>query len=388
MQLLHTLVIAFTACTSMVICTTYSENILLRTALLSRDRYDPLIRPVNDSSETLVLNVEFNYSPSVQLDENLQVMSDSYWLRLTWTDQLLVWNPEDYSGVSILHLHHSSLWRPHLFQYSNVHDPSLSIPDDALVSVDHSGKVTLILNFNSKTRCFMDISKFPFDVQVCSFYIMNDFFNEKELCFEVTKFGPMKEPQSQWTVIQTNAEVGIKYRKSTFDFQLTLKRQPTFFIITIIVPLVATASLNPLVFLIPATSGEKVSVAVTILLSYTVFLNVISGILPETATSVSILSVYITALQVLSGIYTILCVIIVKIDDIGLENWFPDICGYFQLRTRRVSAQTSGVLSGKFVDVTASGKGDTATKLDKILFGLCSLLSIILTCWCFISISS
>ncbi|GFR86476.1 neuronal acetylcholine receptor subunit alpha-7 [Elysia marginata] len=58
--------------------------------------------------------------------------------------------------------------------------------------------------------------------------------------------------------------------------------------------------LNVLVFLLPASSGEKMALAVTVLLSFTVYLSIISEVMPKTSESISILAVYLTSLLSLS----------------------------------------------------------------------------------------
>ncbi|KAK6195930.1 hypothetical protein SNE40_001255 [Patella caerulea] len=362
--------------------TSYSDQSFLRKTLFSSDRYDPLTRPVNDTNESLKVYVSFGYSPSIELDENVQLMSDSYWFRFRWTDHFLKWNPANYSGISKIYVPQSSVWKPRIALYQRLNNPSLTVNEDALASINSSGVVAFEISIHPKTRCLMEISKFPFDVQTCVFFIMDEYLSEGELYFDVEGVQVMDEPESEWIIQSQSATVTTKYGRSIVNFQFTIRRQPSFYVITIIIPLVTTASLNPLVFLIPPASGEKISVAVTTLLSYTVFLNVISGILPETSTSTSIVSVYITTLFVLSGLYTIFCVIIVKIDN---TNWFPGICNYFGLRNRRVSHKTDNSVSDKSSSEPANNVS-TAVILDRILFVLCSLGSTVLTCWCFASI--
>ncbi|XP_050410926.1 neuronal acetylcholine receptor subunit alpha-7 [Patella vulgata] len=375
-------VLALMTGVSLITSTFYSDHSLLRNTLFSTDRYDPLIRPVNDTNEPLKMYVSFGYSPSIELDETVQLMSDSYWFRFSWTDHFLKWNPENYSGISQVYVPQSSIWKPRIAMYQRLNNPSLTVNEEALASVNSSGVVAFDISIHPKTRCLMEISKFPFDVQTCVFFIMDEYLSEGELYFDVQSVLVMDEPESEWILQSQSATVSTKYGRSIVNFQFIIRRQPSFYVITIIIPLVTTASLNPLVFLIPPGSGEKISVAVTILLSYTVFLNVISGILPETSTSTSIVSEYITTLFVLSGLYTIFCVIIVKIDN---TNWSPGNCVFFRLRDRRVSHKTDNTASDK-----SSGEPvknvSTAVMLDRIMFVLCSFGSTALTCWCFASI--
>ncbi|XP_055954377.1 acetylcholine receptor subunit epsilon-like [Patella vulgata] len=75
-------------------------------------------------------------------------------------------------------------------------------------------------------------------------------------------------------------------------FQISLSRYPLFYVLTTILPICLLAFLNPVVFLVPAESGEKISLSVSILLAYSVILSALSELLPEVSENISILGVY------------------------------------------------------------------------------------------------
>ncbi|KAK6187535.1 hypothetical protein SNE40_005537 [Patella caerulea] len=75
--------------------------------------------------------------------------------------------------------------------------------------------------------------------------------------------------------------------------QISLSRYPLFYVLTIILPICLLAVLNPVVFLVPAESGEKISLSVSILLAYSVILSALSELLPEVSDNISILGVYV-----------------------------------------------------------------------------------------------
>ena len=72
-------------------------------------------------------------------------------------------------------------------------------------------------------------------------------------------------------------------------FRIKLQRKRTFYVLNTIIPVVMLSLLNVLVFLLPASSGEKMALAVTVLLSFTVYLSIISEVMPKTSESISIL---------------------------------------------------------------------------------------------------
>ncbi|XP_050394009.1 acetylcholine receptor subunit delta-like [Patella vulgata] len=79
-----------------------------------------------------------------------------------------------------------------------------------------------------------------------------------------------------WTpsiLFQTSCDINVKYYP--FDQQ------------------VCSITLETM-FALPADSGEKISLAVTILLGYILFLSILSSEMPQTSLEVSVLAVYIS----------------------------------------------------------------------------------------------
>lgn len=66
-------------------------------------------------------------------------------------------------------------------------------------------------------------------------------------------------------------------------FTVEMKRKPKFYVLTIIFPCTLVLALAALGFILPADSGEKVSLEVTVLLSLSVFLLLVSDKLPASA---------------------------------------------------------------------------------------------------------
>ena len=63
-------------------------------------------------------------------------------------------------------------------------------------------------------------------------------------------------------------------------YSVELRRLPTYFVFYLIMPCVLIACTTLLSFFLPAESGEKVSLSITVLLSLTVFLLLVAELLP------------------------------------------------------------------------------------------------------------
>ncbi|KAH3707129.1 hypothetical protein DPMN_066526 [Dreissena polymorpha] len=77
---------------------------------------------------------------------------------------------------------------------------------------------------------------------------------------------------------------------------MKLKRKSTFYVFYILIPIVLLSFLNVLTFALPVLSGERASYAITVILSLAVFLTITASEIPKNSDTISVISVYITAI--------------------------------------------------------------------------------------------
>ena len=66
-------------------------------------------------------------------------------------------------------------------------------------------------------------------------------------------------------------------------FKLFLRRKVMYHMVNVVIPCVIMSFLSLLVFYLPADSGEKVSLGITVLLSFAVYLVLIEEGMPKTS---------------------------------------------------------------------------------------------------------
>ncbi|XP_069125694.1 neuronal acetylcholine receptor subunit beta-3-like [Argopecten irradians] len=81
--------------------------------------------------------------------------------------------------------------------------------------------------------------------------------------------------------------------------------------------------MNILVFLIPAESGEKISYAITVLLTFAVYLSVYSDKIPPLSLPIPIFSVSLLIKLSSSCLIAFCCIIISKISHYGYDRRVP-----------------------------------------------------------------
>ena len=72
-------------------------------------------------------------------------------------------------------------------------------------------------------------------------------------------------------------------------FILYFQRQPEYYLLNILIPTIILSTLSLVVFLIPIDAGEKMSLGITILLSFSVFMLILSDNTPQTSENVPVL---------------------------------------------------------------------------------------------------
>ena len=100
------------------------------------------------------------------------------------------------------------------------------------------------------------------------------------------------QKNEQWEIVSTGTESGQRMCASNVKFYLRVRRKPLFFLMNIVLPIVILSGMTLNVFWLPSDSGEKVGLAVTIVLSFSVFQLVVSSILPRTSETTPLLCTY------------------------------------------------------------------------------------------------
>lgn len=96
-------------------------------------------------------------------------------------------------------------------------------------------------------------------------------------------------------------------------FNITLRRKTLFYTVNLIIPCVGISYLSVLVFYLPADSGEKIALCISILLSQTMFFLLISEIIPSTSLALPLLGKYLLFTMVLVGLSVVVTIVILNI---------------------------------------------------------------------------
>ncbi|KFZ60678.1 hypothetical protein N321_07882, partial [Antrostomus carolinensis] len=284
--------------------------------LLSPDRYNKLIRPAVNSSQLVSIELHVSLAQLISVNEREQIMTTNVWLNQEWIDYRLAWKPSDYDGINKLRIPAKHIWLPDVVLYNNADGTyEVSLYTNAIVK--NNGSIRWLPPAIYKSACKIEVKHFPFDQQNCTLKFRSWTYDHTEIDMVLkTSMASMDDftPSGEWDIValpgrRTVNPLDPNYVDVTYDF--IIKRKPLFYTINLIIPCVLITSLAILVFYLPSDCGEKMTLCISVLLALTVFLLLISKIVPPTSLDVPLIGKYLmfTMVLVTFSIVTSVCVL-------------------------------------------------------------------------------
>ncbi|XP_007890206.2 neuronal acetylcholine receptor subunit beta-4 [Callorhinchus milii] len=284
--------------------------------LLHADRYNKLIRPAKNSSEMVTIAIKVSLSQLISVNEREQIMTTNVWLTQEWNDYRLRWEPVQYEGVDQLRLSSRHIWLPDIVLYNNADGTyEVSLYTNAIVY--NNGDIFWLPPAIYKSACKIEVKHFPFDQQNCTLKFRSWTYDHTEIDLVLSSDFASRDdftPSGEWDIVslpgrRNEIPTDPTYVDITYDF--IIKRKPLFYTINLIIPCVLITSLAILVFYLPSDCGEKMTLCISVLLALTVFLLLISKIVPPTSLDVPLIGKYLMFAMVLVtfSIVTSVCVL-------------------------------------------------------------------------------
>ncbi|XP_067658366.1 neuronal acetylcholine receptor subunit beta-3-like [Haliotis asinina] len=348
------------------------------------EHYKPYIRPRRNPNETVEVVVSYSMASVEALEETTQTVASSAVIRFEWKDDLLTWNCSDYGGIQFINIPVERLWFPDVSLTNGIDDISLILPNGDLARVNNDGWIQWYHGMNRRTKCPIDMSTFPFDTQLCNitlFQWISDIMQVNMTAVGVHFQSSLFQRNGEWEIIDKLMETIVhKYPngfvQTEMVFTFVFRRKYLFYIITNILPVMLLSVLNLGVFLLPPESGEKVSLCISIVLSYAVFLSVIGGSLPEVSDTVSIFSIYLLTMMFVKVATTLWTVLVLNVYHGDAEEKYSP---------QDPNDQHSHTLSNSLDKKTLQkGNKELANNLNKIGFVVIFFLTVSVSIVCFV----
>ncbi|CAJ0596267.1 unnamed protein product [Cylicocyclus nassatus] len=294
--------------------------------------YDDLInnynrhkRPASGPHKPATIKLQLRLSQIIDVHEINQIMTCSVWLKQVWMDKRLSWDPKKYGGVGVLYVPYEMIWVPDIVLYNNA-DSYYNITISTKATLHYSGQVTWEPPAIFKSLCQIDVRWFPFDEQECylkfgSWTYSEDLINlellddnvhyeqevdENGVAYNITVADDGIDlsdyyPSVEWDIM---SRVGIRRSKNypsccndspyvDVTYYLNLRRKPLFYTVNLVFPCVGISFLTIAVFYLPSYSGEKVSMCISIVVALTMFILLLTEIIPATSITLPLIGKYL-----------------------------------------------------------------------------------------------
>lgn len=283
----------------------YLHNLLLQ-------NYSKDIHPVLDHKKPVTIYVVVFLKAIINYDEIGGTLSMSLGLELSWTDELLKWNPASYHNISALRIPSSEVWTPRLFSPNAFDTFSIDMDNSRSVVYLCNGTSKYTVGVRSSTLCSPNSRYFPFDTQKCHIEIVTlaTYYEEIFVANHVNEHVFEENPVWKLESIKLFVDNDEEMYTSVLRIIIKIQRRHSFFMVNIFAPIIFLAFVNLFVFMLPVESGERVSYAITVLLSFTVFLSLLTDYIPKSSLTISLFSIYMFTVLAYSSLITLSVVII------------------------------------------------------------------------------
>ncbi|XP_029013881.1 neuronal acetylcholine receptor subunit alpha-7 isoform X2 [Betta splendens] len=280
--------------------------------------YNRLERPVHNDSAPIVVELGLTLLQIIDVDEKNQVLITNAWLQLYWNDIYLSWNPESYPGVQNVRFPSNMVWVPDILLYNSA-DERFDATFHTNVLVNASGSCQYLPPGILKSTCYIDVRWFPFDVQKCDLKFGSWTHNGWLLDLQMMDVDISTYiPNGEWDLVGVPAKRNELYYECCKEpypdvtFTVTMRRRTLYYGLNLLIPCVLISGLALLVFLLPADSGEKISLGITVLLSLTVFMLLVAEIMPATSDSVPLIAQYFASTMMIVGLSVVVTVLVLQ----------------------------------------------------------------------------
>ncbi|KAH3717634.1 hypothetical protein DPMN_060427 [Dreissena polymorpha] len=169
------------------------------------------------------------------------------------------------------------------------------------------------------------------------------------------------ETNSEWDIVNTSWIVYRDKQDAAINFKMTLKRKPMYFMMSVLLPICMLSILNICVFMIPVHSGEKASYAVTVFLSFAVFLTIVSDTHPQNSESTPLITSFLVIQTTVSSLTTILALVFSRLESFADAKVPSPLVKLMKLMSCRPCLSHARKTKGNVVEPTEDSGNATDT---------------------------
>ncbi|KAL6477645.1 hypothetical protein MHYP_G00134800 [Metynnis hypsauchen] len=283
--------------------------------------YNKWSRPVRNITDVVIVKFGLSIAQLIDVDEKNQMMTTNVWLKQEWNDYKLRWKPSDFDNVTSIRVPSELIWVPDIVLYNNA-DGEFAVTHMTKAHLFHTGKVRWVPPAIYKSSCSIDVTFFPFDQQNCKMKFGSWTYDKAKIDLErIENTVDLKDywESGEWAIVNAVGTYNTKkydccheiYPDITYFF--IIRRLPLFYTINLIIPCLLISCLTVLVFYLPSDCGEKITLCISVLLSLTVFLLLITEIIPSTSLVIPLIGEYLLFTMIFVTLSIVITVFVLNV---------------------------------------------------------------------------
>ncbi|CAF2514283.1 unnamed protein product [Rotaria sp. Silwood2] len=245
---------------------------------------------------------------------------------LKWCDDRLRWNTSQQVCLSkrnrsAIFFTANEIWVPDIVAINGPGKAEKEVKYQYPILAICTGIVRWSYQDKLVSYCELHVQNFPFDKQRCSILLQSTIYDSNE--FKLRSLYKVVQLynfiNTEWKIAHVTIEEIDLYNPhyaryfSTIKINIELVRLSRFYVVKIILPFSIISSLGLFSFCLPTDSGEKITLTVSVLLSLTIYLQLISNYVPKNERGLCTLTLYsniIYSFVFLSCLFNILTIFI------------------------------------------------------------------------------
>ncbi|XP_012510022.1 PREDICTED: neuronal acetylcholine receptor subunit alpha-4 [Propithecus coquereli] len=283
--------------------------------------YNKWSRPVANISDVVLVRFGLSIAQLIDVDEKNQMMTTNVWVKQEWHDYKLRWDPADYENVTSIRIPSELIWRPDIVLYNNA-DGDFAVTHLTKAHLFHDGRVQWTPPAIYKSSCSIDVTFFPFDQQNCTMKFGSWTYDKAKIDL-VNMHSRVDQldfwESGEWVIVDAVGTYNTRkyeccaevYPDITYAF--VIRRLPLFYTVNLIIPCLLISCLTVLVFYLPSDCGEKVTLCISVLLSLTVFLLLITEIIPSTSLVIPLIGEYLLFTMIFVTLSIVITVFVLNV---------------------------------------------------------------------------
>lgn len=165
------------------------------------------------------------------IDEYKSAVDTDIWIKQTWYDSRLQWDPADFGGETVFRFPSEEVWKPDISLYNTAEQQDSLRCRETNVLIYSDGKVLWVPSCNARANCNLTLDRAPLGEQTCSLkfgswtfdgFLLDLQFYEDKAEADITDFVDITD----WKLLSNNAAREVKYYpcckepyiSMTFDF--------------------------------------------------------------------------------------------------------------------------------------------------------------------------